>query len=109
MAAAIVDLTINEGDTFIMTMDLWSDVDNTIPIDITADTFTGSFKIGEKIIPITLMVSSSAVNVLEATVDYTLMGDLSKQGKYDIDQLTPAGEKYRLMQGNVRVSPEVTT
>ncbi len=108
MAAAIVDLDINEGDTFLMTVEFWEDVDNTLPIDITNETFTGSFKIGTKTIPMTFSVLVPAVNVLEATVAYTLMGDLSSKGKYDIDQLTPANEKFRLMQGDVRISPEVT-
>ena len=37
------------------------------------------------------------------------MADLSSQGKYDIDQLTADNDKFRLIQGNVRVSQEVTT
>jgi len=109
MAAAVVDLDINEGDTFIMSLEFWSDVDNTLPIDISADTFKGSFKIGTKSIPMTITHSLPAVNVIEAKVDYALMADLSSQGKYDIDQLTVDNDKYRLIQGNVRVSQEVTT
>ena len=109
MAAAIVDLDINEGDTFIMTMELWENQDNTIPIDVSADTFTGSFKIGNKTIPMRVVLLGPTVNVLEATVDYTNMADLSRTGKYDIDQLTQYGERFRLIQGNVRVSQEVTT
>ena len=49
-----------------------------------------------------------AINVLEAKVDYTLMMDLSTKGKYDIEQLTPADEQFRVIQGTVRISPEVT-
>ena len=106
--AAVVDIDINEGDTFLMSLDFWSDADNTIPIDITSSVFKGSFQIGEKLIPMVMTISSSAVNVLEASVAYTLMGDLSKQGKYDIDQLEN-GENFRVIQGSVRVNPGVTT
>ena len=108
MAAAVVDLDINEGDTFVMTLELWEDADNTIPIDVTASTFKGSFKIGTKLIPMTVVVQAPATNVIEASVAYSLMADLASQGKYDIDQLTQYGESYRLIQGNVRVSQEVT-
>ncbi|RLE27913.1 MAG: hypothetical protein DRJ61_16980 [Acidobacteria bacterium] len=106
--AAIIDLDINEGDTFVMSLDFWSDVDNTIPIDITADTFKGSMKIGTKTIPMTIRISTVAVNSIQATIAYQLMGDLSKAGKYDIDQLTNSGENYRIVQGDVRVNAEVT-
>ncbi len=109
MAAAIVDLDINEGDSFVMTLEFWEDADNTIPIDITADVFTGAFQIGTKYIPMTTTISAPAVNVLTATVDYSTMVDLSSKGKYDIDQLIPSGEKFRLIQGVVRINQEVTT
>ena len=107
MAAAIVDLDINEGDTFIMSLEFWSDVDRTIPIDISLDTFTGTFHIGTKDIPITCIVTA-AKNVLEASVTYSLMRNLQRKGKYEIDQLTVLNENYRLIQGNVRVSQEVS-
>jgi len=106
--AAVVDLDINEGDTFVMSLDFWSDSDNTIPIDITSDMFKGSMKIGTKIIPMTIAISTVAVNSIQATIAYQLMGDLSSKGKYDIDQLTNAGENYRIIQGSVRVNAEVT-
>ncbi len=109
MASAVVDLDINEGDTFVMTLDFWDDVDNTLPIDITNDTFKGSMKIGTKLIPMTITTSVVAVNSIQAVIDYQLMGDLAKSGKYDIDQLTSAGENYRIIQGRVRVNAEVTT
>ena len=108
MAAAIVDININEGETFIMSIEFWSDQDNTLPIDISADTFTRSFKIGTKVVPMVFSYLTPAVNVLEAKVDYSLMVDLSTQGKYDIEQLDASNDKFRLMQGNVRVSQEVT-
>jgi len=108
MAAAVLDLEVNEGDTFVMSLEFWSDVDNTIPIDITTDTFSGSFKLGTKTIPMTFEVKLPATNVLEATVAYSQMSDLSSKGKYDIDQLTVANEKFRVIQGNVRVNSEVT-
>jgi len=107
MAAAIVDININEGETFIMSLEFWDDADNTIPIDVSTDTFTGSFKIGTKTIPMTMTHLTPAVNVIEAKVAYSLMTDLSSKGKYDIDQLNTSGDKFRLIQGDVRVSQEV--
>ena len=107
MAAAIVDININEGETFIMSLEFWDDVDNTIPIDVSTDTFTGSFKIGTKTIPMTITHLTPAVNVIEAKVAYSLMTDLSSKGKYDVDQLNTSGDKFRLIQGDVRVSQEV--
>jgi len=35
------------------------------------------------------------------------MTDLSSKGKYDVDQLNTSGDKFRLIQGDVRVSQEV--
>ncbi len=107
MAAAIVDININEGETFIMSLEFWDDVDNTLPIDVSTDTFTGSFKIGTKTIPMTITHLTPAVNVIEAKVAYSLMTDLSSKGKYDVDQLNTSGDKFRLIQGDVRVSQEV--
>ncbi len=104
--AAIVDLDINEGETFIMAIEFWSDQDNTIPIDVSSDVFTGSFKIGTKSIP--MAFSFLQTNIIEAKVEYTEMAVLSNAGKYDIEQLDVAGDKFRIMQGNVRVSQEVT-
>jgi len=107
MAAAIVDLDINEGDTFIMTLEFWENQDNTQPMDITTSTFKGSFQFGAVNIPMTILISSTAVNAIEARVDYSLMGDLPNKGKYDIDQFVD-GDNFRVIQGDVRVSQEVT-
>ena len=106
MGTATVDLDINEGDTFIMALELWADQDNTQPIDITNDTFTGSFQIGTKNIPMTITVLDPTINAIEARVDHNSMKDLSSKGRYEIDQLTN-GDSFRLIQGNVRVSQEV--
>jgi len=108
MAAVIVDLDIDEGDTFVMMVEFWSDVDNTLAIDIREDTFQGSFQFGKVNIPMVCTISPYATNVLEASVAYTLMIDLPSKGKYDIDQTIPSNERYRLIQGNVRVNQEVT-
>ena len=108
MAAAIVDLDINEGDTFVMDLELWENEEETIPIDVTGHTFSGAFQIGTKYIPMTITHALPAVNVISITVPYTDMANLSSKGKYDIDQLIGT-EKFRLLQGKVRVSAEVTT
>ena len=107
MAAAVVDLNINEGETFIMSLEFWEDKDNTIPIDVTSWSLYGQFLIAEKRIPMALTKLAPAINAVEARVNYNLMTDLKTQGKYDIEVQSGA-DRFRLMQGSVRVSPEVT-
>ena len=107
MAAAVVDVDINEGDTFVMVLDLWENQDKTIPIDITPDTFTGSMKFGTKVIPLIIEKSILVVNSITATTDFNLMRDLGLHGSYEIDQKLPSGESYRLIQGRVLVNQEV--
>lgn len=104
---AVLDITINEGDTFIMVLELWDDVDNTLPTDISADDFKGTFKFGNLTIPMNIKKLTPAVNAIEASVQYTDMRDLPRQGRYDIDQL-PTGESFRLLEGAVQVSKEIT-
>jgi len=107
MAAAIVDLDINEGETFLMATEFWEDVDNTIPVDISAWIWEGAFKIGTKFIPMGINVLPDVVNAIEITVDYSTMVELSSKGTYDIEALVGT-EKFRVFQGAVRVSQEVT-
>jgi len=106
MATAILDVNINEGDTFVMDIEFWHNIDQTLPIDISNDIFAGSFEFAGKNIP--MVCTIIGVNVLEVKVDYTVMVDLPKKGKYDIDQTTEGDERFRIMQGDVRVSAEVT-
>ena len=106
MAAAVVDLDINEGDTFMMTIEGWEDQDNTLPMDWSTSTFLGSFEFSGVNIPMTVTLLTQ--NIIEASVAHSLMVDLPRKGKYDIDQLTNTGERYRLIQGRVRVNAEVT-
>ncbi len=106
MATAILDVDINEGDTFVMDIEFWQNVDQTIPSGILTDTFAGSFEFAGVNIP--MVCTTLAINVLEVKVEHTLMVDLPKHGKYDIDQTSLGGERFRIMQGNVRVSAEVT-
>ena len=108
MGAAIVDLEINEGHTFVMSLELWENEDNTIPIDVSSDTFIGSFEFSGVNIPMVVVLMDGTTNVIEATVSHTSMVDLPTKGKYDIDQLQADGERYRLIQGRVRVNQEVT-
>ena len=107
MASAVVDIDINEGDTFVMTLDLWENQDRTIPVDVSGDTFTGNMKFGKKIVPFIVVKSPFAVNVITVTTDYKKMVDLGRQGSYELDQLT-GGESYRLIQGRTLVNQEVS-
>jgi len=106
MAAAVVDININEGDTFKMSLDLWSDADNTLPIDLSTSTFEGQFKFGPSRVNMTIEVV--VPNILNISVPYANMGMLPDTGKYDIDQIVVGDERYRLIQGNVKVNHEVT-
>jgi len=105
--AGILDIDINEGDTFIMAMEFWSDCDNTIPIDITASTFIGNMKLGQTLIPMTMTISGVANNVLEAKIDYLLLADIPSAGNYDIVEEDVVGERFRTLQGTVTVSKDV--
>ena len=105
--AAVVDLNINEGETFIMDLEFWEDEDNTLPTDVSTWVWAGSFVIGPKTIPMVITRGIEAINVIEATVAYVDMSDLTAVGKYDIEA-TFSNERFRIIQGNVRVSPEVT-
>ena len=107
MAAVTLDLSLNEGETFIMAIEFWEDDDGTIPADITNNSFDGAFKIGQKYIPMTIIVKDASTNVIEATISYDLMVDLELAGRYDIEMLQD-GEKFRIIQGAVRISKEVT-
>ncbi len=108
MAATTLDLDINEGDTFVMEIELWENADRTIPSDVTADTFFGSFEFSGNNIPMIVTMVPGTVNVIEARVNYQQMVNLPAVGVYDIDQLTQADERYRLIQGSVKVNNEVT-
>jgi len=105
MATAILDIKVNEGDTFIMTLDFWENADHTIPSDLTGITYAGQFKIGNKYIPMTN--TKLAENVIEFKVASSSMKELGNKGTYDIDEMFN-GETFRILQGDVRTSAEVT-
>jgi len=107
MAAGIFDININEGDTFVLSLEFWSNEDNTIPLDLTLIEFSGAFQIGSKYIPMVCTKSTDIINVMTATVSYSQMTDLSTQGKYDIDSMQD-GERFRVIQGSVKINKEVT-
>ena len=107
MAAAILDVDINEGETFLMSLEFWEDSDNTIPIDITRDTFKGAMQIGQKYIPIDMTFGTATINVLNMEVPYGTMVDLAKTGKYDVEQ-QQGTDMFRVIQGRIRVNKEVT-
>ncbi len=105
MATAIVDMDVNEGSTFVFTMDLWENDDGTIPVDLTEWSFEGSIDVSTKCIPLTITTIANGITV---EADSSLMVDLPKSGKYDVEWThMVSGEKFRLIQGNLRISQEV--
>ena len=103
MAAAIVDLNINEHETFEMTMSYWLNEDRTQPIDLIGWTFNGAFNFGDLCIPMTFTINGNDVLV---TVTANSLVNLPKKGSYSIEA-TNGTEIYRIQQGSVRVDKEV--
>ena len=103
MAAAVVDININEHETFEMTLSYWENNDRTLPLDLTGWTFNGAFNFGDLCIPMTFTINGNDVLVI---VDADDLVNLPKTGSYTIEA-TDNTVTYRLQQGKVRVDKEV--
>ena len=103
MAAAVVDININEHETFEMVLSYWENVDRTVPIDLTGWTFVGAFKFTDLCIPITFTrVDNSVICRIEADQ----LVNLPKKGSYTIEA-NLGTDVIRLQQGKIRVDKEV--
>ena len=103
MAAAVVDININEHETFEMTLAYWDNEDRTLPLDLTGWTFDGAFNFGSLCIPMSFTVNDNEVLV---RVEADALVNLPHKGTYSIEA-SNAGDVYRLQQGKVRVDKEV--
>jgi len=100
-------MDINEGSTFVFTMDLWENDDGTIPVDLTKWTFDGAMDIGDKCIPLTITYLANGITVM---VDSALMVDLGNAGSYNVKWTHIAtGERFRLIEGKLTVNQEVVS
>ncbi len=107
MSAATVDLNINEGETWNMSISLWVNRDKNEAMDISGWQWLGAFKIGTNYIPMSFDVLENEVH---AHIAYGLLEDLqSTFGDYDIEVVNAEGEKYRMVQGRIAVNHEITT
>ena len=102
MAAAVVDVNINEHETFEMTLVYWENEDRTIPLDLTGWTFDGAFNFGSVCIPMAFTVNENEVLV---RVEADQLINLPRKGTYSIEASNGA-DVYRLQQGKVRVDKE---
>ena len=102
MAAAIVDLNVNENETFEMTMTYWEDADKTLPVDLTDWTFEGAFNFKNLCIPMTFTKDANSVL---ARVEASDMNNLPIKGSYSIEA-SDTTSTFRVQQGKVRVDKE---
>lgn len=115
MAAAPLNLTIEQGSTFRFSL-TWSDTFN-VPIDLTG--YTARMHIRDVITnPVFLLELTTgngriAITPLLGKIELILSDTITAaitwtSGVYDLEIISPAGEVTRLVQGTVTVSPEVT-
>lgn len=123
MSAASLILNIDQGSTFKRKL-IFRDSNNVL-VDLTGQVFTGKIK---KNVTDTLEVASFSFTVLNQTtnlgeVTFELSDEASsaivlktqkgakrtpEEFAYDIERAFPNGEVERILQGIVKISPEVT-
>lgn len=103
MAAAVVDLNINEAETFEISLEFWEDSDLTVPTDISSWTFKGAFSFSTSCIPMAFTKFDNSVMV---RVEASALRDLPPIGTYTIESTT-LGDTIRIQQGSVRVDRSV--
>lgn len=99
MAAAVVDLNINEGETFNMSLEFWENSDRTEPVDITGWTFNGTFSFSNLCVPMTFTVIDNSIT---ANIEATELVDLPATGRYTVEASSVDGV-YRIQQGTLTV------
>ncbi len=99
MAAAKVDIDINEAETFEMAIEFWENQDLTIPIDLTGWVFTGAFSFSDRCIP---MVFTTIDNSITARIEADQLLDLPAKGTYSIES-DDGTDTLRVQQGSIRV------
>lgn len=99
MAAAVVDISINEKETFELSIEFWENSDLTDPVDISTWTFNGAFSFSNICIPMTFTKIDNSVT---ARVEASALVDLPAVGSYSIEA-TDALNTFRIQQGSVEV------
>ena len=99
MAAAIVDININEAETFEMAIEFWENQDLTIPIDLTGWTFKGAFKFTDRCVPMAFTVVNNGVT---ARIEADQLRNLPVKGSYSIES-NDGTDTLRVQQGSIRV------
>ena len=99
MAAAIVDLNINEGETWEMQVDFWENDDNTLPIDLTGWSFKGAMNFTSRCIPMSFNVFENAI---VARIEANELVNLPTRGTYAIEA-DNGTDVTRVLQGNIVV------
>lgn len=116
MAAGRYDFTLEQGTTFRRTF-RWRQPDGVTPKDLTG--WTAKMQIRPKPgQPEALTLSTDApggitINGAAGEVTVTILPAQSsaitiRRGVYDLELTSPGGEVFRLIEGTVTVSPEVT-
>ena len=100
MAAAVLDLNINQHETWDMALSLWENEDKNIPLDLTDILFEGAFNFGDRCINMTFVVTDNNVS---CSIGADYLRDLPLRGTYAIEATKLTGERSRLMQGQLIV------
>ena len=99
MAAAKVDLNINQGETWELQMEFWQNNDETLPIDISMWVFKGAMNFGSLCVP---MSFNSIDNTVAARIEADQLSDLPLTGTYAIEA-SNGFDTTRVLQGNIQV------
>lgn len=103
MAAAILDIDINEKETFEMAIEFWDNTDLTEPIDISGWAFNGAFKFSSACIQMSFITVDNSVSI---RVEASELVDLPSKGSYTIEA-NSGSDTYRIQQGKVEVDRSI--
>lgn len=114
MIAGVYNFTIDQGATFSRQLTLKDASDD--PMNLTG--YTARMQIRPEIESDEVMVELTTTNgrialggvagTVTLTISATVTATIDKEGVYDLELVTPAGEVYRALKGKVRLEPEVT-
>jgi len=99
MAAAKLDINIEESVTWEMQLEFWENSDRTLPVDISSWTFSGAMNFSTACVPMTF---SKLDNIVVARIEASALVDLPVKGFYTITANDTA-DTIRIQQGNVVV------
>jgi hypothetical protein len=107
---AYAELTIDQGSTFVASLDLAND-DGT-PINITSSTFQSQIRKSYYSTAATANLSVSVIDVATATITLSLSSDQTaniKAGRYLYDlKMATGNTTTRIIEGIITVTPQVS-